>query len=141
VLSVKGSAEKRLRARGDGGVPSVVRLRRLPVTVPGARSLATRPAGSNNETSSLRDRPGHRAGLHGGSAHLPSGTRPSRLSSVTGVEKAWAGRRGGAEGRSPSAERSEHDGGPQRQDPEACTVTKRNCESGEVMNRRIAQQG
>ena len=32
-------------------------------------------------------------------------------------------RRGGAEGRSPSAERSEHDGGPQRQDPAACTGT------------------
>jgi len=32
---------------------------------------------------------------------------------------ARTGRRGGAEGRSPSAERSEHDGGPQRQDPVA----------------------
>ena len=32
-----------------------------------------------------------------------------------------AGRRGGAEGRSPAGERSEADGGPQRQDPAACT--------------------
>ncbi|MHB8893547.1 MAG: S16 family serine protease, partial [Candidatus Geothermincolia bacterium] len=32
-----------------------------------------------------------------------------------------AGRRGGAEGRSPAGERSEADGGPQRQDPEART--------------------
>jgi hypothetical protein len=37
--------------------------------------------------------------------------------------KAPAGRRGGAEGRSPAAERSEHDGGPQRQDPTARTGT------------------
>ena len=36
-------------------------------------------------------------------------------------ERTW--RRGGAEGRTPSAERSEHDGGPQRQDPTACTGT------------------
>ena len=35
--------------------------------------------------------------------------------------KFW--RRGGAEGRSPAAERSEHDGGPQRQDPAALTGT------------------
>jgi hypothetical protein len=37
---------------------------------------------------------------------------------------AHAGRRGGAEGRSPSAERSEHDGGPQRQDPVARMRTR-----------------
>jgi hypothetical protein len=32
--------------------------------------------GSNNETSSLWDRLGHRAGFNGGSAHLPSVTPP-----------------------------------------------------------------
>ncbi len=48
----------RSRARGGGGVPSVVRLRRRPGDVPGARSLVTRPSGSNNEPASLRDRPG-----------------------------------------------------------------------------------
>ena len=33
-----------MRARGGGGVPSVVRLRHRPGTVPGARGLVTRPA-------------------------------------------------------------------------------------------------
>ena len=37
---------------------------------------------------------------------------------------AHTGRRGGAEGRSPSAERGEHDKGPQRQDPAARTGTR-----------------
>ena len=41
----------------------------------------------------------------------------------TSSHDALAGRRGGAEGRSPAAERSEHDGGPQRQDPAALTGT------------------
>ena len=67
--------------RGDGAVvPSVVRLRRL--ARHGARGSRTRnsPSGSNNEPASLRDRPGRRAGLHGGSAHLPSVTpQPPRL--------------------------------------------------------------
>jgi thiamine-phosphate pyrophosphorylase len=38
---------------------------------------------------------------------------------VTAALEARSRRRGGAEGRSPSAERSGHDGGPQRQDPGA----------------------
>ena len=37
---------------------------------------------------------------------------------------ARTGRRGGAEGRSPTGERSEADGGPQRQDPAARTGTR-----------------
>jgi hypothetical protein len=39
------------------------------------------------------------------------------------TQKYGAGRRGGAKGRSPAAERSEADGGPQRQDPAARTET------------------
>jgi len=48
----------------------------------------------------------------------------SRPSPSTPCSEAHAGRRGGAEGRSPAAGRREHDGGPQRQDPAACTRTK-----------------
>ncbi len=42
----------------------------------------------------------------------------------TSSSGAQVGRRGGAEGRSPTAERSEADGGPQRQDPAAQTGTE-----------------
>ena len=46
------------------------------------------------------------------------------------ILRGQAGRRGGAEGRSPAGERSEADGGPQRQDPAACTGTEQplNCD-------------
>ena len=56
------------------------------------------PAGSNNEPSSLRDRPGHGSGLIGGSAHLPSGTpQPPR--------DAWFVRNGEAAHEGPGARR------------------------------------
>jgi pyruvate-formate lyase-activating enzyme len=48
----------------------------------------------------------------------------SRPSASTPCSEAHVGRRGGAEGRSPAADRREHAGGPQRQDPAACTRTK-----------------
>ena len=53
-----------------------------------------------------------------------SGRRGARATGdMTIPPQSHGRRRGGAEGRSPSAERSEHDGGPQRQDPGATTVT------------------
>jgi hypothetical protein len=42
-------------------------------------------------------------------------------------------RRGGAEGRSPSPQRSEDDGGPQRQDPAACTVNDQAVATGLIL--------
>jgi hypothetical protein len=65
------------RARGGGGLPSVVRLSRRPEAPPGARGLVTRPAGSNNEPASLRDRPGRHFGLIGVFAPSPCGNAPT----------------------------------------------------------------
>jgi len=51
------------------------------------------------------------------------GPLPKQAGVSAGKKPASIRRRGGAEGRSPSAERSEHDGGPQRQDPAARMMT------------------
>ncbi len=52
------------------------------------------------------------------------GARKIILRKGTVPPEEQVGRRGGAEGRSPSADRREHDGGPQRQDPAAHTGTE-----------------
>ena len=95
------------------------------------RARARRPrAAARNPAPPARRRPSGRARRRSARAAAPrpggtlcrSGLRHCLSPRLIGQTR--TGRRGGAEGRSPSAERSEHDGGPQRQDPAACTVTK-----------------
>ena len=68
----------------------------------------------------------------------PAGSNDRLREKHRTTRKHVAGRRGGAKGRSPAAERSAADGGPQRQDPAARTGTARPARSSTARGGRAA---